>query len=212
MLNPIEFVHSFMYKLSVTYKDDSDKLNKALADLTPLANIDALKSAIKSDIEANNLAGNPPEIFLLDKCNIDLNNVDIGALIGYDASGGPVYTKDNIIDEQTPLETHPSSAVIEGCTVTFPNVSTPLETFVLDGLYTWWIPLAFKLIKKSLDLEINEDSYVSELPVNLINEPPVGTLLRLAEVTVYHNRVTLEAVYMELNIKINGILKIFVID
>lgn len=182
MTTPIDFMHQLMYKLSHTYQDNPNKLNLALADLTDIAGLTQitdwtqLRDMIKADITTNLSGGGTAKDFLKNYCNIDLDNEDCGALIGFDCSGGEILTNDNIIDEQGDLQTHPATADIRGCTVTFPTYSNSKYNYVMDGLYTWWIGLPFDLVNESYGLGFTSESYVTSMPLDLFDEPPSGGL------------------------------------
>lgn len=182
MTTPIEFMHQLMYKLSHTYQADSNKLNLALADLTDIEGKEQitdwtqLRDMIKADITTNLNNGGTAKDFLKEYCNIDLDNDDCGALIGFDCSGGEILTNDNIINEEGDLQTHTASAVIRGCTVSFPTFSDSTYNYVMDGLYTWWIGLPFDLVNESYGLGFTDESFVTTMPLDLFDEPPSGGL------------------------------------
>ena len=179
---PIKFMHQLMYKLSHTYQDDTNKLNLALADLTDIVGLPQitdwtqLRDMIKADITTNLNNGGTAKDFLKEYCNIDLDNDDCGALIGYDCSGGEILTNDNIINEEGDLQTHTASAVIRGCTVSFPTFSDSTYNYVMDGLYTWWVGLPFDLVNESYGLGFTDESFVTTMPLDLFDQPPSGGL------------------------------------
>lgn len=210
MTTPIDFMHQLMYKLQYTYDNDSNKLNLALADLT---NIDGLtqitdwtqlRDMIKADITTNLNNGGDGKKFLKDYCNIDLDNEDCGALIGFDCSGGDILNNDNIIEETGDLQTHPSSAVIGGCNITFPTFSDSKYNYVMDGLYTWWIGLPFELVKKSFGLEFNSDSFVNSMPVDLYDDPPSGGVITGAYVLSSYSLITFQTISLILKVNMNS--------
>lgn len=207
---PIEFMHQLMYHLSNTYQNDSNKLDLALADLTGIAGLTQitywmqLRDMIKADIINNTADGGTAKDFLKNYCNIDLDNEDCGALIGYDCSGGKVLTSDTIIDEQGNLQSHPSTAVIRGCTISFPTFSDTTYNYVLDGLYTWWIGLPFDLVKKSFGLEFNANSFIADMSINLFDTPPSsGTVVGAYVATWYDSDE--KVALMELCVNMNNV-------
>ena len=169
-MTPISFMTAFMKSL-VDLDADTDKFNKTIDALTSFNSAQAVIDSIHSDI-ANAKSAND---FLLKQCGIDLSNADVGGLLRYDASGNDVLNSEDVMDETgLPLQqTVPRTAVIEGFTITFPdmNTLTPGGKFINKALYSWWYPLAFKTIKDGYGLGIVDTSYVKQMDTDLFQQP-----------------------------------------
>lgn len=185
-MKPIEFMNAFMKSL-VDLGSDTDKYEKTIQALTPYANSQAIITAIHTDINASS----SPTEFLLNKCGIDLDNTDVGGLLGYDASGNtPISALDVLNESGISLVAPPStSVVINNFNITFPSMSslTPQGQFIVKGLYSWWYPLAFDVIKTGYGLSITDSSYVKTMDTDLFNAAPSGGAIELAYVATSFN-------------------------
>lgn len=188
-MTPISFMTAFMKSL-VDLDDDKDKFNKTINALTPFNSAQAVIDSIHSDIASAKSAND----FLLTQCGIDLSNADVGGLLGYDASGNNVIDSEAVMDETgLPLQqTVPRTATIEGLTVTFPdmNTLTPGGKFINKALYSWWYPLAFKIIKDGYGLCITDTSYVKLMDTDLFQNPSQNGAVMLAYVMTSFDSVT----------------------
>lgn len=208
-LSPVDFMCKFMKLLSQDYQEQKNKLDLTLQAMTTgiegksvLHNADELKNAIKADISSI-LQNGTAKDFLKQKCNIDLDNEDTGSLLGFDCSGRDILNDADVIKEEGEIKNHPSSAVINGCTLTFPNYSDTKRKFVMDGLYTWWIPLAFDKIKECYGLEYTENSFVRQMPINLYDKPSQNGIIAGANVTCTYRPDTGVLTGEKLNINMN---------
>ena len=188
-MTPTSFMTAFMKSL-IDLDADTDKFNKTIDALTPFNSAQAVIDSIHSDIASAKSAND----FLLTQCGIDLSNVDVGGLLGYDASGNDVINSEDVMDETgLPLQqTVPRTAVIEGFTITFPdmNTLTPGGKFINKALYSWWYPLAFKIIKDGYGLSIVDTSYVKQMDTDLFQQPAQNGAIIMAYVMTYFDPVT----------------------
>lgn len=208
-LSPVDFMHKFMKLLSQDYQEQQNKLDLTLQAMTTgiegksvLHNANELKNAIKADISSI-LQNGTAKDFLKQKCNIDLDNEDTGSLLGFDCSGRDILNDADVVKEEGEIKNHPASAVINGCTLTFPNYSDTKRKFVMDGLYTWWIPLAFDKIKECYGLEYTEDSFVRQMPIFLYDKPSQNGIIEGANVTYTYRPDTGVLTSQKLNINMN---------
>ena len=180
-MTPTSFMTAFMKSL-IDLDADTDKFNKTIDALTPFNSAQAVIDSIHSDIASAKSAND----FLLTQCGIDLSNADVGGLLGYDASGNNVIDSEAVLDETglTLQQTVPRTAIIEGFTITFPamNTLTPGGKFINKALYSWWYPLAFKIIKDGYGLGIVDTSYVKQMDTDLYQEPAQNGAIILAYV------------------------------
>lgn len=188
-MTPISFMTAFMKSL-VDLDADTDKFNKTINALTPFNSAQAVIDSIHSDIASSKSA----DVFLKRQCGINLSNKDVGGLLGYDASGNDRINSEAVMDETgLPLQqTVPRTAIIEGFTITFPamNTLTPGGKFINKALYSWWYPLAFKIIKDGYGLGIVDTSYVKQMDTDLYQKPAQNGAIMLAYVSTYFDAVT----------------------
>ena len=188
-MTPTSFMTAFMKNL-IDLDADTDKFNKTINALTPFNSAQAVIDSIHSDIASAKSA----DVFLKRQCGIDLSNTDVGGLLGYDTSGNDVIDAEDVMDETgLPLQqTVPRTAVIEGFTITFPdmNTLTPGGKFINKALYSWWYPLAFKRIKAGYGLGIVDTSYVKQMDTDLFQEPSKDGAILLAYVETQFDAVT----------------------
>lgn len=120
------------------------------------------------------------EGFLMDKCGINLNNEDTGAITGYDAGNGVVKTADTIVYESgSAVSPSSSSTTIRGLTINWPTDTnlTQSQKNIIAGLNTWWIPNSLDLIKESYGLSFETSNpSVSVMDVNFVNESDSSAL------------------------------------
>lgn len=199
-MTPTAFMTAFMKSL-IDLDADTDKFNKTIDALTPFNSAQAVIDSIHSDIASAKSAND----FLLTQCGIDLSNEDVGGILGYDASGNDVINSEDVMDETgLPLQqTVPRTAVIEGFTITFPamNTLTPGGKFINKALYSWWYPLAFKIIKDGYGLGIVDTSYVKLMDTDLFQEPAQNGAIMLAYVSTSFNEAT--GIPVKLSCRIN---------
>ena len=188
-MTPTSFMTAFTKSL-VDLDGDTDKFNKTIDALTPFNSAKAVIDSIHSDIASSKSA----DVFLKRQCGIDLSNTDVGGLLGYDASGNNVIDAEDVMDETgLPLQqTVPRTATIESFTITFPdmNTLTPGGKFINKALYSWWYPLAFKIIKDGYGLGIVDTSYVKQMDTDLFQQPSQNGAIVMAYVMTYFDPVT----------------------
>ena len=138
ILKPIAFMTAFMKNL-VDLGDDKNKYEKTIKLLTPYENSQAIIDAIHSDITS----ASSPIDFLATKCGINLDNTDVGGLLGYDTSGNTAITAVDVLNEAgISLVAPPSTSVtINNFNITFPTMSSLTEKgqFIVKALYSWYI-------------------------------------------------------------------------
>ena len=164
----------------------SDKLDLAI-DFCSDGNFSSAKSvsdAIIADIQSYS----DPKLFLLEKCNIDLDNDDTGSIGGYDASGGPVLNKYDIVPEDgtvADLVIPPTQEVINGLTVTYPpyNSLNPSGQFIMKCMSKWWLKGAFDLVEQGFGLKFDDNSFTTNMPIDLADVPPSGNAITMAYVS-----------------------------
>lgn len=188
-MTPASFMTEFMKSL-IDLDADADKFNKTIDALTPFNSAQAVIDSIHSDIASAKSAND----FLLTQCGIDLSNSDVGGLLGYDVSGNDIINSEDVMDETgLPLQqTVPRTANIEGFIITFPDMNklAPGGQFINKALYSWWYPLAFKIIKDGYGLGIVDTSYVKQMDTDLFQEPAQNGAIVLAYVMTHFNSGT----------------------
>ena len=117
-----------------------------------------------SDCESYNTAdsSNGWDKFLRDKCGINLDNRDTGAITGSDAGGSTIKTADSIVEEDgTLINFTDTSFTVNNLSVTlgemvdgsvaersFSSLSTK-EKYMWQSIYTWWMKGGLDLIAES---------------------------------------------------------------
>lgn len=156
----------------------------------------AVSDAIIADIQS----ASSPTKFLWDSCNIDLENEDVGSIVGFDASGGPVLDKYDIVPEGdvSELVVPPSTEVINGLTVTYPpyNSLNPSGQFIMKCMSKWWLKGAFDLVEQAYGLKFDSNSFVTTMPIQLDDIPPSGGAITMAYVMSSYNTTTFKTVSM----------------
>ena len=112
--------------------------------------------------------------FLLEKCGINLNNTDVGAITGADAGGSKIKTADSIVPESGKLDTTFSDTSFEIYGVTFrpgSTLSSSNRIYMWRALKTWWAREGLKLNEESFGFSFNDtDAAAKEIIVNFKNE------------------------------------------
>ena len=147
----------------------------------------AVSDSIIADIES----ASSPTNFLLDSCNIDLENEDVGSIVGFDASGGPVLDKYDIVPEDGTVDDliiPPTSEVINGLTVTYPPYNSLNDSgkFIMKCMSKWWLKGAFDLVEQAYGLKFDSNSFVTTMPIQLDDVPPSGGGIIMAYVSSYY--------------------------
>ena len=143
-----EVIKRFMRALDKTPFGGTKAIDAALRKCSEFLSLDALIDQFVADCENAEDA----DMFLLEKCGIDLDNGDTGAITGFDAGGFIVKTKDSIVEEIGDAN-YPegTSFEINGLTINIPEQSelTDAQQNVIKGLYSWWLSGALNLIAES---------------------------------------------------------------
>ena len=177
----------------MTTQQDVIKQFMASLDNTTLSGMDAFEEAVKACSKFGSLqeaidqmiidrkASTDNREFLLKYCGINLDNLDTGAITGFDAGGSDVIkTAESIIPESGEAVYPPSNTfTIRGLTVVVPEKETltKAEQIVVKGLYSWWIDGALKLIEDSYGLSFTDpDKSGNTLYVSFSYDPETITL------------------------------------
>ena len=182
-LSPQEVIIKFMGALDTVRASGDNAGERALNDAVNVASeekystaqdmIDSMIADCRSYIAADPVNGG--NRFLLDKCGINFNNDDTGAITGWDAGGSVIKTPHSIVPEEGSLINYNyTSFDVDnyGLTVKLADSSTTTDTkHAWDCLYTWWIPESLKLIEESYNYNFADaDAEVSTLTVIFTNE------------------------------------------
>ncbi len=165
-----EVIKKFMQSLDTTSPSDLAALNEAVK---ACSNFPGLQSVINKLI--NDCKGaTSTEIFLKEKCGINLDNTDTGAITGLDAGGAKVKTAKSVVPGSGKAS-YPSgtSFTKRGLKVIVPkkNSLTEVQQTIVQGLYSWWIDSALKLIKDSYGFSFaDSDATVKEITLNFVEE------------------------------------------
>lgn len=156
MATQLSVIKAFMASLDKNASNATAAVNNAIANCSSFGNkqtvvnklIDDCKSYVAADSK------NGWKKFLLEKCGINLDNKDTGAITGKDAGGSNVKTAESIVPESGSLDTkfEANSFKQNGLTFklekNFKKLSTK-EKFIWRALKTWWAKSALDLIKTS---------------------------------------------------------------
>ena len=153
----------FMSSLDNTKLSGRDALAEAVKASSSYSNwqnlIDSMVRDCQSYNDQNNYRG-----FLLDKCGINLDNEDTGAITGYDAGNGIVKTAVSVVPEDSDEFIYPetSGSTFMGLRVKWPTESelTDSQKKIIAGLNTWWFQKSLELVKESTGYSF-EDSDAS---------------------------------------------------
>ena len=126
--------------------------------------------------------------FLQDCCDIKLDNADVGTLMGKDASNLPTVSILNVMHETGGLPTLLDNKFsIKDLSVTLPKMITPLEKFLGNALYTWWIKGALNIAEEYLGLTFGEyRTTANHLRVEFVNAPDVEEVVRCTVDSTYN--------------------------
>ena len=146
--SPQDVIKTFMASLDKTTLSGTAALDEAIK---ACSNFKGIQDAIDHMLEdrKNSSSG---YYFLRRYCDINPYNDDTGAITGSDAGGSKVKNAEDIVPESGSAR-YPSSTTFtkRGLTVVVPEKSTltKAEQIVVQGLYSWWIEEALKLIEES---------------------------------------------------------------
>ena len=163
----LQVIKAFMHSLDETTLTGDAALDEAINFCTGglIADKATLVENLMSDL---NSPAPYTDYFLINKCGINLDNADTGAITGSDAkSSAEQMTPKGIVPEPIPVEewvvpTRGSSKTIRGLTVQFPTSGASgslsvVEKHILAGLNSVWIEQSLILIEKSFGLDFNEE-------------------------------------------------------
>lgn len=173
--SPQDVIKKFMSSLDRTRARGEAAVDEAIRACSNFDGASALIHQMIADINRASSARS----FLADKCGLDLDNDDTGAITGWDAGGARVKTASTIVHESTELENFAgNSFVVEGLTVKlnedFQSLA-PNRQQIVRGLKTWWTSEPLKLIAESygenFSFGANSSATVRELDVEFLSRP-----------------------------------------
>ncbi len=149
-----DVMKKFMASFDTTTLSKTNALDEAVRACSNFGSIDDAINQMISDCETYNAADttNGWKNFLLEKCGINLDNNDTGAISGLDA-GGAVYEKtaESVVPENDSFENFTgSSFTTEGATFTLTgSLDTEDKKFIWSSMYSYWAKEALTLLKNS---------------------------------------------------------------
>ncbi len=167
----LEIIKRFMKSLDATNASGVKALDAAVNYATNgyFANISAAINQMVDDCKTLGA-----DKFLLQKCGINLNNTDVGAITGADAGGSTVKTKASIVPESGKLDTTFTATSFEANGLTFKLTKSSLttnEAYMWRAMKTWWAAEGLNLIEKSFGYSFNDtDAVTKEIDVVFKNE------------------------------------------
>lgn len=204
-MSPIEKLKQLMAKL-VELPPTTDKLDKAFDYCSggEFHSVQDIASAIVADMESSS----SPNDFLLTYCGIDLDNDDVGSIMGKDASNGPILNREDVISEiggVSSLTIPPHIEEICGLTVTYPSYNSLNASgqFIMKCVSKWWLKGAFDIVDEAYGLKFDENSFVTYMSINLDDIQPSGGAIVLAYVNSYFNLITHNTTILECYINTN---------
>ncbi|MBR0062375.1 MAG: hypothetical protein IJP68_12950 [Selenomonadaceae bacterium] len=155
-------------------------INKMLADC---------KSYLAADSK------NGYEKFLLEKCGINLDNKDTGAITGSDAGGSQVKTAESIVPESGSLDTsfEENFFKVNGLTVklakgggknadpveiTFDDLANKAQKYIWQSLHSYWVESGLNLISESYGSNFSFNSNASVKTLYIIFDDDQNSSLR----------------------------------
>ena len=176
---PQQVIKAFIKSLDETNSSGTAAVDAAVNFATngAFATTAALVDKFFSDLDASSSYTD----FLQTCCDIILDNVDTGAITGWDVGGSTVKTDSSVVPEPLPVNqwvtpSRGSSSTICGLTVHFPKRGasgslTVEENHILAGLNSVWIEQALKLIEQSFRIDFNDaDISVHDINVKFENK------------------------------------------
>lgn len=149
-----EVIKKFMKSLDDTYNSGVEALDEAVSVASGgyFTNIQSAITSMVNDCKSASSAS----AFLKNKCDINLDNSDTGAITGYDAGGSKtVKTAYSIVPEEGNLDTNftDTSFSVNGVTFTLYDpkysLTDPLKKYIWQGFKTWWAKSVIDLITES---------------------------------------------------------------
>ena len=168
----LDIIKRFMKSLDTTNASGKNALNAAVnyASGGYFTDVDAAINKIVADCKKLGA-----DKFLLQKCGINLDNKDTGAITGYDAGGKKILTAESVVPESGKLATNFTATSFEICGVTFrlsKKTLTSNERYIWQALKTWWAKESLTLNEKSFGYSFNDtDAAMKEITVVFNNEP-----------------------------------------
>lgn len=162
-----DVIKMFMHSLDETTLRGTAALDEAVRACSDYRSMQDLINHFVSDAEQ----ASDYRTFLQNKCGINLDNEDTGAITGSDAGNGTTKTAESIVPEtwQSPYvpafysSTQEAARTIDGLKVVMANSwsqytgYTDEEKTILRGLYTWWIKGGLDLIEESYGMSFEEE-------------------------------------------------------
>ena len=158
-------IKTFMAALDKTTKNGTAAVDEAVKACSNFGGVQAVINKMLADCKSYNDADskNGWENFLLEKCGINLDNLDTGAITGSDAGGSKAKTAESIVPESGALKKFTgNSFTINGLTVklgqdgdnhsTIPRDYKTLsaqEKYIWHSLYSYWTKSGLNLISES---------------------------------------------------------------
>lgn len=167
-----EVIKTFMQSLNDTTLKGGAALNEAIKASSNFKNFNAVRRQFLEDIKA----AKNWHTFLVEKCGIVLDNADTGAISGSDAGGSKTKTATDILPSTGEAQ-YPegSSFIIDGLTIFgIPDKKflTADQQYIVQGLYSWWLPDALELIKESYGFSFTDvDTTNSRIQLKFIDDP-----------------------------------------
>ncbi|MBQ3444557.1 MAG: hypothetical protein IJG33_15095 [Selenomonadaceae bacterium] len=175
--NPVisqqEVIKKFISYLDTTSYSGTTALNEAVRVATGgyFSNVQAAINRMISDCRSASSAND----FLINYCDIILDNDDTGAITGSDAGGSSTKTAESIIPESGRLDTSFNGTSFATNGLTFYLSKTNLsndELYIWRALKTWWANESLSLIKQSYGYSFRDsDVTFNDTTVEFENTP-----------------------------------------
>ena len=213
--SPQQVIKAFMHSLDETTLTENAALDEAISYCTGgvIADKNTLVENFMRDLNNSSSYAN----FLLNYCDINLDNADTGAITGLDASGEYEKTAESIVPEPIPVEDwvvpKPGSSVtIRGLTVQFPNFGSNgyslnnNEKHILAGLNSVWIEQSLILIKQSYGLDFNEqNATVKTISIKFEDNSDISIAAYVSVTSSYGKAISLTLVINTQNLWNGGV-------
>lgn len=200
-MTPVKFMKSLMNALKMQ-DCNLEGFDYAL-DVTTSGKYKTWNSLISeiSSAIGNNKTEEDGKKFLLTACNINLDNEDVGSLLGYDTSGGQIANEHAVIKETGSISSMDSSKFkIGGITFSTDSNLSVKDKNLANILYTWCLPLAIEKVTNSYGLSVTDSSFCTDMPIKFFSEPFIaGQSVVLAYVETYFSNDTLCAYELHVN-------------
>ena len=161
-----QIIRSFMGSLDNTTLSGASALNEAVKACSSFKNANDVITKLVNDCKAYNQADstNGWKNFLKEKCGINLDNTDTGAITGSDAGGSKSKNPEDIVPESGVIDTsfNKNSFVVDNLTIklgkrdsndnavsrSFSDLST-YEKYLWQSLKSYWVKGGLDLIAQS---------------------------------------------------------------